>query len=108
MIYVGSGEGLQRPDLSVGDGLYRSADGDNTWARVTTDDRPAGRIGGGDLPVPVFHPKNADIVFMASTVSWKSVDGGKTWGRSAARRAAAVNATLAKTGQPAIAVKQRG
>src|SRR4026209_1464695 len=23
-IYVGSGEGLQRPDLSVGDGIYRS------------------------------------------------------------------------------------
>lgn len=27
IIYVGSGEGLQRPDLSVGDGLYRSGDG---------------------------------------------------------------------------------
>src|SRR5215203_2945642 len=24
IIYAGSGEGLQRPDLSVGDGLYRS------------------------------------------------------------------------------------
>src|SRR5438093_202583 len=26
VVYVGSGEGLQRPDLSVGDGIYRSAD----------------------------------------------------------------------------------
>src|SRR5437763_16169484 len=26
VIYVGSGEGLQRPDLSVGDGIYRSTD----------------------------------------------------------------------------------
>src|SRR6266581_9166524 len=26
-IYVGSGEGLQRPDLSVGDGMYKSTDG---------------------------------------------------------------------------------
>src|ERR1700754_1843725 len=26
-IYVGSGEGLQRPDLSVGDGVYRSTGG---------------------------------------------------------------------------------
>src|SRR5215469_6971737 len=26
VIYVGSGEGLQRPDLSVGDGVYKSTD----------------------------------------------------------------------------------
>src|SRR5260221_138559 len=31
VIYVGSGEGLQRPDLSVGDGLYRSTDAGKTW-----------------------------------------------------------------------------
>jgi hypothetical protein len=27
IIYVGSGEGLRRPDLSVGDGIYKSTDG---------------------------------------------------------------------------------
>src|SRR5947208_10164239 len=27
ILYVGSGEGLQRPDLSVGDGVYKSSDG---------------------------------------------------------------------------------
>src|SRR5262245_3661438 len=26
VLYVGTGEGLQRPDLSTGDGLYRSGD----------------------------------------------------------------------------------
>ena len=26
IIYVGSGEGLQRPDLSTGDGIYKSSD----------------------------------------------------------------------------------
>src|SRR5215210_2351821 len=26
VIYVGSGEGLQRPDLSTGDGIYKSTD----------------------------------------------------------------------------------
>src|SRR5438105_11493846 len=26
IVYVGSGEGLQRPDLSVGDGVYKSTD----------------------------------------------------------------------------------
>src|SRR5882724_4827448 len=30
VLYVGSGEGLQRPDLSTGDGIYRSADGGRT------------------------------------------------------------------------------
>jgi len=30
ILYVGSGEGLQRPDLSVGDGVYKSTDGGKT------------------------------------------------------------------------------
>src|SRR5881396_3399770 len=34
VIYVGSGEGLQRPDLSVGDGIYKSTDGGRTWIHL--------------------------------------------------------------------------
>src|ERR1044072_7783266 len=34
VIYVGSGEGLQRPDLSVGDGIYKSTDGGKTWQHL--------------------------------------------------------------------------
>ena len=59
--------------------LYRSDDGGNSWAIITKDPRPAGRIGGGDLCVPRFDPKNPDVVIVASTVTWKSTDGGKTW-----------------------------
>jgi photosystem II stability/assembly factor-like uncharacterized protein len=59
--------------------LYRSDDGGESWQQATTDPRPATRIGGGDLPVLRFDPKNADILYSASIVCWKSIDGGKTW-----------------------------
>ncbi|MGA9645827.1 MAG: glycoside hydrolase, partial [Candidatus Korobacteraceae bacterium] len=59
--------------------LYRSADGGETWTIATTDSRPKDRIGGGDLPVPMIDPKNPDVVYITSTVTWKSTDGGKTW-----------------------------
>ncbi|HVG90814.1 MAG TPA: hypothetical protein VNB54_04925, partial [Alphaproteobacteria bacterium] len=60
-------------------GLYRSDDAGATWAQITTDARPAGRIGGGDLSVPRFNPKDENMVIVTSTVTWKSTDGGKTW-----------------------------
>ena len=65
--------------LSPGLVIYRSDDAGETWTRITTDPRPAGRIGGGDLAVLRVDPKNPDVVYSASVVSWKSVDGGKTW-----------------------------
>ena len=60
-------------------GIYRSDDGGENWQRITADPRPAGRIGGGDLPMPRVDPKNPDIVYSTSTVTMKSTDGGKTW-----------------------------
>src|SRR5215472_1236149 len=60
-------------------GIYRSDDAGENWTRITTDPRPALRIGGGDLPVPRVDPKNPDIVYSASIVVMRSTDGGKTW-----------------------------
>jgi photosystem II stability/assembly factor-like uncharacterized protein len=60
-------------------GVYRSDDGGDSWAKITDDPRPSGRIGGGDLPIPKVDPKNPDVIIVASTVTMKSTDGGKTW-----------------------------
>ena len=65
--------------LSTGPSIYRSDDGGESWTRITTDARPAGRIGGGDLAVLRVDPKSPEVVYSASVVSWKSIDGGKTW-----------------------------
>jgi photosystem II stability/assembly factor-like uncharacterized protein len=59
--------------------LYRSDDGGESWHGTTDDPRPGLGIGGGDLPVVRFDPKDPQIVYSASIVCWKSTDGGKTW-----------------------------
>lgn len=60
-------------------GVYRSDDGGMSWRKITNDPRPAMKIGGGDLPVPVVDPRNPDIVYSTSIVTCRSTDGGKTW-----------------------------
>ena len=59
--------------------LYRSEDGGDSWVSTTDDPRPAAGIGGGELPVVRFDPKNPAIVYSASVVCWKSINSGKTW-----------------------------
>jgi photosystem II stability/assembly factor-like uncharacterized protein len=61
-------------------GLYRSDDGGSTWVHAPENDtRPEERIGGGDVPVPKVDPKDPDTLYVASVVTWKSTDAGRTW-----------------------------
>ncbi len=56
VIYVGSGEGLHRPDLSVGDGIYKSIDAGKTWTHLGLRD-------GQQIAQLAVDPKNADRAF---------------------------------------------
>src|SRR4051812_21706096 len=58
IIYVGSGEGLQRPDLSTGDGIYKSTDAGKTWTHLGLRD-------GQQIPQMVVDPRNPDKLFVA-------------------------------------------
>ena len=57
-VYVGSGEGLQRPDLSVGDGMYKSTDAGKTWRHLGLRD-------GQQIPQIIVDPRNPNRLFVA-------------------------------------------
>src|SRR5918996_37335 len=58
-IYLGSGEGLQRPDLSTGDGIYKSTDGGKTWRHLGL--RTAQQIG-----AILIDPRDPNLVYVAA------------------------------------------
>jgi photosystem II stability/assembly factor-like uncharacterized protein len=82
IIYVGSGEGLRRPDLSVGNGMYKSTDAGQTWQHLGL--RDAQQIGS-----ILIDPKDPNRVFVAALGHpygpnaergiYRSLDGGTTW-----------------------------
>lgn len=84
IIYVGCGEGIQRPDLSVGDGVYKSTDAGKTWTHLGFKD--AQQIGG-----LAIDQTNENKVFVAALGHpygpneergvYRTTDGGKTWER---------------------------
>jgi photosystem II stability/assembly factor-like uncharacterized protein len=59
IIYVGSGEGLQRPDLAIGDGMYKSTDAARTWTHLgLRDTQQIARV--------EVDPKNPNRLFVAA------------------------------------------
>jgi photosystem II stability/assembly factor-like uncharacterized protein len=85
-IYVGSGEGLQRPDLSVGDGIYKSADGGQSWQHLGLRE---GLQNAQQISAIMVDPHDAKRVFAAvlghpygpnvERGVYRSTDGGATW-----------------------------
>jgi photosystem II stability/assembly factor-like uncharacterized protein len=83
IIYVGSGEGLQRPDLATGDGIYKSTDAGKTWTRMQNL-RDAQQI-----TSILVDPKDPNRVFVAAEGHpygpnaergvFRSTDGGQTF-----------------------------
>ena len=84
IVYVGSGEGLQRPDLSVGNGMYRSSDAGRTWTRLGLRD-------GQQIPRIAIDPNNPERLFVAvlghpygpntERGIYRSVNGGQSFER---------------------------
>jgi len=81
-IYVGSGEGLRRPDLSVGDGIYKSTDAGRTWQHLGLRDAE-------QIASIVIDPKDPNRLFVAAQGHpygpnaergvFRSLDGGQTF-----------------------------
>ena len=82
IVYVGSGEGLARPDLSVGDGIYKSIDAGKTWTHLGLRD-------GQQIPMIIVDPRDANRLFVAvlghpygpnaERGIFRSTDGGRTF-----------------------------
>lgn len=84
IIYVGSGEGLQRPDLSTGNGVYRSDDAGRSWTHLGLRD-------GQQIPQIIVDPRDPNRLFVAvlghpygpneERGLYRSTDGGRSFQR---------------------------
>ncbi len=82
VIYVGSGAGIIRPDLSTGDGVYKSTDGGRTWTHLGLRESQM-------IANIAVDPTNPDRLFVAvlghpygpnpERGIYRSTDGGQTF-----------------------------
>jgi photosystem II stability/assembly factor-like uncharacterized protein len=82
ILYAGSGEGLQRPDLSIGDGIYKSVDGGKTWTHLGLRDAQ-------QIPAILVDPRDPNRLFVAALGHpygpnaergvFRSLDGGRSF-----------------------------
>lgn len=81
-IWVGTGENVGGRHVGYGDGVYRSRDGGASWENM-------GLKTSEHISKIIIHPKNSDIIWVASQGPlwskggerglYKSIDGGKNW-----------------------------
>ena len=82
IVWVGTGEAWVRSNISIGNGVYKSTDGGDSWEHMGLD--LTGRIGR-----VVIDPRDPDIVHVAAIGHaygpqhergvFRTTDGGKTW-----------------------------
>src|SRR5208282_5701388 len=81
-IYVGSGEGLRRPDLSIGNGIYKTTDAGRTWQHLGLRDAQ-------QIASIIVDPNDPNRLFVAAQGHpygpnaergiFRSLDGGQTF-----------------------------
>src|SRR6478672_11119775 len=82
VVWAGTGESWTRNSVSVGNGVYRSADGGENWANMgLKESERVAKI--------IVDPKNTDTVYVCATGKlwsdsdergvYRTSDGGKTW-----------------------------
>src|SRR5437667_857018 len=81
-VWAGTGESWTRNSVSIGNGIYKSTDGGETWSR-------AGLEKSERIARIAVDPRNGDTVFVAVPGAlwsdspdrglYKTTDGGKTW-----------------------------
>ena len=84
VIYVGTGAGIIRPDLAIGDGIYKSTDAGRTWQHLGLRDSQM-------IAAIAVDPGNADRLFVAvlghpygpnpERGVFRSTDGGRTFAK---------------------------
>lgn len=82
IVYAGTGESFIRSNVSIGNGVWKSMDGGETWEHKGLDS--TGRIGR-----IIVHPTNPNVVYVAAVGHgftpqkdrgvFKSSDGGNSW-----------------------------
>ena len=81
-IYVGTGESSIRSNVSIGNGMYKSEDGGDTWEHI-------GLKNSGRISRIVVHPKNRNLIYVGALGHayapqkergvFMSDNGGQTW-----------------------------
>jgi photosystem II stability/assembly factor-like uncharacterized protein len=82
VMWVGTGEGWVRNSVSIGNGVYKSTDGGETWTNV-------GLPNSERITRILIDPKNSDVVYVCAPGAlwsdspdrglYKTSDGGKSW-----------------------------